>query len=438
MSKSIDKKKVLILSYFFPPSNVTSAQRAKGWAKYLGEFGYYPIIITRKWEREVKSIVDVATATSAKIEHTVYDNFEVYKLPYKPTIQNRLLIKYGSDKFVFIRNLLRFSELIFHKIFLTASPYYIFFKHAHQLLSSDTEIKLLIASAQPFHLFGIANKLKKKHPKLKWIADYRDDWSTNELINRKKLANKLILALDKIIEKNWLKNASCFISVSKHYVSKIKSITNLNGWVIENGFDESELTDYRKIVATKEFKFLYVGTLYNAQIFEPFLEVFKQLIDKFKAQLKIKLTLQGSLVDYVATNRVETILKNYKANFEITTRVSRVEMLEMYSQSNLLVMFPYDKLKGIPSSKIYEYIGLHKPVLLYPSDNDVIEQILNSSKLGIIPSSKTELYNKLAKIISAHINDEQWFIQPKNIDIAKYSRKQQTKSLSAILNKTIK
>ena len=43
-------KKVIVLSYFFTPCNLTASQRALGWAKYLKEFGYYPIIITRNWD----------------------------------------------------------------------------------------------------------------------------------------------------------------------------------------------------------------------------------------------------------------------------------------------------------------------------------------------------------------------------------------------------
>ena len=44
---------VLIISYFFPPCNLTASQRAFNWAKYLKEFGYNPIVITRKWDQPI-------------------------------------------------------------------------------------------------------------------------------------------------------------------------------------------------------------------------------------------------------------------------------------------------------------------------------------------------------------------------------------------------
>ncbi|MFM7666825.1 MAG: glycosyl transferase family 1, partial [Bacteroidota bacterium] len=42
-------KKVLIISYFFPPCNLTASNRIAGWKKHLPEFGIYPIIVTRNW-----------------------------------------------------------------------------------------------------------------------------------------------------------------------------------------------------------------------------------------------------------------------------------------------------------------------------------------------------------------------------------------------------
>ena len=52
--------KVLIISYFFPPCNLTASNRALFWAKYLKDYGYDPIVITRKWDHKIKSPRDIA------------------------------------------------------------------------------------------------------------------------------------------------------------------------------------------------------------------------------------------------------------------------------------------------------------------------------------------------------------------------------------------
>ena len=51
-------KKLLIISYFYPPANFVGAQRTAAWAKYLHEYGYYPIIITRQWNEGQTDLVD--------------------------------------------------------------------------------------------------------------------------------------------------------------------------------------------------------------------------------------------------------------------------------------------------------------------------------------------------------------------------------------------
>ena len=40
------KRKVLIVSFAFPPTNSIAAVRASKFAKYLPEFGWHPIILT--------------------------------------------------------------------------------------------------------------------------------------------------------------------------------------------------------------------------------------------------------------------------------------------------------------------------------------------------------------------------------------------------------
>jgi len=60
-------KKILVISYFYPPCNLTASQRTESWAKYLHNSGFYPIIITRKWEKHVKSFDDCHYSTSKEV-----------------------------------------------------------------------------------------------------------------------------------------------------------------------------------------------------------------------------------------------------------------------------------------------------------------------------------------------------------------------------------
>jgi hypothetical protein len=100
-------------------------------------------------------------------------------------------------------------------------------------------------------------------------------------------------------------------------------------------------------------------------------------------------------------------------------------------------MVTHKGIKGIPSSKMYEYIGLKKQILLYPKDHDIVEETLNETGLGIICKDENEVYLKLLGLVKAKqdgLNPE-LKIDPVKIDF--YSRKNQTAELAKLLDRLI-
>ena len=83
-------KKYLLYPISYPPCNLTASQRVHSWAKYLHKSGYYPIIITRKWEKHITSFDDCHYPTSDGIEIERNENFEVHYCPYIPNLRDRL------------------------------------------------------------------------------------------------------------------------------------------------------------------------------------------------------------------------------------------------------------------------------------------------------------------------------------------------------------
>ena len=126
-------------------------------------------------------------------------------------------------------------------------------------------------------------------------------------------------------------------------------------------------------------------------------------------------------------------MDGYEKNYIISERVPRVEICNIINSSNLMLMVSHLNQKGIPSSKLYEYIGFKKEIFLYPNDRDIIEETLNDTGLGIIANTEKEIYLKLKSKIEFFINNR---AEPKtnykNID--KYSRSVQTKKLANILD----
>ncbi|MBI9068005.1 MAG: hypothetical protein JEZ09_11980 [Salinivirgaceae bacterium] len=422
-------KKILIFSYFFTPCNLTASQRALGWVKYLHKFGYYPTMITRNWDVEIKEQKDISKMSGQSIIHEKYDTHEVYYLPYKGNLRDKLFSKYG-EKYSFVRKTLSLIELIgsnYSNIFIPFSQIYFFSKQ----LVAKNNFKALIITANPFILFRFGYLLNKKF-NIPWIADYRDDWSTSELTDKNGALNKLLHILDCRSEKKWIKNAKFITSVSPSYTNKISNFTGVKGEILYNGFFEEEYKDIDPKPLFKEITLTYNGTLYATQNVEIFIEGFKKAIKYLKGSSK-KLRLYFPGLDFKPDQgkRIRNLLKGYEDFYIITDRISRNEVLKIQQKSHALLMFPHNNIKGIPSSKLYEYLGLRKPILVSPSDHDILEKTLLETNSGKVCNASEEVFNFLLMLVSNYAkNIEEFSFENRLL----YSRKEQTKKLAQLLD----
>ena len=130
-------------------------------------------------------------------------------------------------------------------------------------------------------------------------------------------------------------------------------------------------------------------------------------------------------------------MKGYEKNIFITDRISKEEVIKIQQKSDLLLMISHEGIKGIPSSKMYEYIGLKKRIVLYPNDNDIIEETLLDSQLGIICNSEKEIYSQLLNLVKAKQEGKLEEIKFDQSKIDFYSRKNQTKELATLMNQIL-
>lgn len=381
-------KKVLIISYFFPPCSLTASERVYSWAKWLNKFGLHPVIITRKWEERLKTLKDVSIPTSDGIEYVKEDGYEVYYLPYHGNLRDRLYSKYGAGKFKLIRQSLTFFELFFQYFFTKAIPYHNIYRFAEDLVKKE-KFDLLLISGNPFNLFKFGYKLHKKY-NLKWLADYRDAWSTSEINdNSSSVFRKLIHKLDTYFEKKWVSTAFAVTASSGPIGKSIENLTGTKSYPLYNGI---AFEDFDNVTSEKlpVFTVAYIGTLYDGQKIEFFCDAFKTFIDE-TPDAKTKLLFPGLAFFGDQESRVNTALKGYESYFKCSERIPREEILKLEKNAHLLLHVAWQGYNGIIASKIYEYIASGTKILVAPSDNGAIEGIVNDSKCGISISDKAEI-----------------------------------------------
>ena len=376
-------KKVLIISYFFPPCNFVGAERTAYWTKNLYKHNIYPIIITRCWNDGQKDIIGKVTNNYTK---TIKNNqFEINYIKYQYQLRDLLVNK----------NILRKFLTLYHKIIFYLFPktinYYNLYKKADEILKKETDINTLIISGRPFESFYFGYQLKKKYPKIKWIPDYRDQWNTFQGDSSNNPIIKLFDYVEKKLELKWSSNASFFISTTNEWRNRISKYIKVPGEVIINGYD-GDIKNISNKTKNNSLKIIYAGTLYPNQP----IEMFFQIVSKINSNHSnfIELQFIGCETFKGQKERLLNLKKHHQGKLEIIDRLSKDELNNYLLNADLFFLTSFDKVKGWYPVKLFEYAKYQVPIILYPSDNDIIESFIKDyGKRG----SPASILNQLLK-----------------------------------------
>lgn len=417
--------KLLIISYFYPPANFVGGERTAAWARYLHENGFYPIIITRQWNDWQTDLIDKVQKNTLEVEYN--GTHEVHRLPYKYSLRDR------CARYKWLKPLQKaftLLELIGSNFFIRALPYSNFYFYSKDLIKRKNDISIVIASGRPFQSFFIGHKLKNDYPKIHWIPDYRDEWTTHN--HKTKGIYKFISFFDQSSEKKWISNATFFTTVSMPWRDNIQTFINRDGKIVLNGYNELEPIRTSK---SKNLRLSYVGSLYESQKIEM---IISSVISV--ANVKpgfIEFTFIGINANQSELIRVEKLIKGYENVFNILPRVSKEELNRILVDIDVLVLTGFEKIKGWYPVKLFHYFSIRKPILLYPSDNDVISDFIKKTNSGYIPEGEEECRALLLKLLEYKSSSQSLTLEIKG-GAEFFSRSAQTailaKHLSSLLH----
>jgi hypothetical protein len=420
-------KKVLIISYFFPPANFAGCYRIGSWAKHLHKFGYYPIIVTRAWnvnQTETTGLLDDNT-----FQHERYDTHEVYRLPYHSNLRDKLHAKYGDSRFLIFRKFLTLVEL--QNLTNRVIPYQNLYEFSKQLLRKEKDIKALIVSGRPFQLFKFGDMLHKDTG-IKWIADYRDEWNTHQWILDESLSKKMIRLIESSSEKKWLKTASMFTTCSENWVQNIGRFVNKPGKVVLNGYEDYLLEAALHKKTNDVFTIVHNGTTYSSQPVEIFLNGYKKFIDA-NPGIKASLLFPGVDAHPEEGERIRRAMKGYEKYISTSPRIPKSALVDMMASAHLFLMIGTQGVKGHHSSKIFEYLAMKKPIILCPDDEDVMGELMQETQGGFVLKKAEEVSDLLTKVYADIKEGKSIEYTPDLNKIAFYSREKQAQILSEIL-----
>jgi len=420
-------KKILIITYFFPPCNLAGSYRLSSWARYLHHFGFYPIVITRHWNNDDSTYTSISNEKEITIKK--FETYEVHYIPYDGNLRDKLLSKTGIH-YNLITKFLSLIELILHHFMMIATPSKGLYYYAKNILSNDSNISLLLISGRPFILFRFGYLLKKKNHNIQWIADYRDPWNTDWWY--KNDIPIFLRKLESYSEKKWLSNAETFLTCSEKWKTDIQYYINKKGHVIYNGYEDSDKQYFDSHRSnTAEFTIVHNGSLYGIFSIEMFIEAIKKTINN--GHIKIKVLFPGVENDTEEANRIRSAIQGYEQYFELSKRIPHTELIQKMTNAQLLVLFGTKKLGGWIPLKLFEYLASGIPILYCPDDEPIISEIIKQTNTGYTASSIADTIGILELQYSYWEKGINIILNPNRKAIECYSRMNQAKNLAEVL-----
>lgn len=426
------KKKVLIITYYWPPSGGAGVQRWVKFAKYLPKFDIEPIILTVKngtYPLTDTTLLD-EIASDLKVFHA--KAFEPYSIFGAFTGKSSAQVSTPSSAFAhdgtFLKKLgiwIR-ANLFIPDARIGWKPFA--FQKAKEIVN-ELNIDTIITTGPPNSTHLIGYKLKSNDSSLHWIMDMRDPWSKifyNEELPRTNLASQIDISL----EKKCLKLANEVVLVSESMLPIQKKIYARDYLVINNGFDHEEFSSDLPSNEKDVFTIKYIGSMTEPAIPYNLFQALQSLDKESRKGLRIE--FYGSIND-----RVIDIIKSHNLN-DIVHFYGYLPHLEakkeMRSADLLLLVIPntHDN-ELIITGKIFDYIGAQKPIICIGPENGDAAKLIRELNLGLnfeyeeIEHLKSEIQKFLTSKNRVYST---WDEDLKNHPFSRYSL---TKRLSVIL-----
>ena len=427
----MELKKILIVTYYWPPSGGPGVQRWLKFVKYLPDFGVQPIVYIP--ENPTYPIVDenLVKEVSDKALILRQNIFEPYQLASflsknKTKKMNSGIIPNQKKQSFLDKTLLWIRGNLFipdaRVFWVKPSVAYL------EKYIVENNIETIVTSGPPHSLHLIGLELKQRLD-IKWFADFRDPWTTIGYHKSLRLS-RFAAKKHKALEHQVLNTADAIIVTSKTTKSEFQAITTQPIAVITNGYDTEEVG---KQTLDSKFSLAHIGSFLSERnpliLWKSLVELLNEIPD-FKSHLEVK------LIGAVSQEVLETITK-YKLDPFLNNLgyVSHKEAVAQQRKSQVLLLIEIDSddTRSIIPGKLFEYMVSGRPIIAIGPQNSDFAEIITNTNTGVFfdYSDKMKLKSVILDFYNQFLEGK---LQSNGVGLQKYSRKSLTKELAQLLN----
>ncbi len=427
MADNTHLKKVLIITYYWPPAGGSGVQRVLKFAKYLPEFGWEPVILTVENGEY--------PALDSSFEDDIPKNMKVYKTKsLEPFHIYKALTGQSRDTKIDTNILKSESEGIREKIskwirlniFIPDArigwmAYAI--KQGIEIIENEN-ISVIFSTSPPHSLQLSAMRIAQKSKK-PWVADFRDPW-TSIAYYQKQNRFTLTKKLDRYLEKKVLQACKKPITVSYSIKKELDRTGNRQDTeVICNGYDSADFKHHNYIPTPGKIKITYAGFISDNSIPDVLLKMISSnTTSKYD---NIELHIYGKTTDSFDK---AVVLYGVESKVIKHGYVSHKYLAEQLIQSDALLMVVDDvpDNKGILTGKLFDYMGSKRPIIAIGPKDGEVEKIIHDTSSGwyVEYGDDDKMSQCLEELISGSFGFE--------FDTNEFDRRNLTRKLADVLN----
>ena len=426
--------RLLVITYYWPPSGGAGVQRCLKFVKHLGHFGVEATVLTvdaaqATYPVRDESLLAEVPPTVRVIRTGTSEPFESYK-----KLTGRA-VPYGGfaneGKPGLLQKALRFVR---GNLFIP-DPRRGWNRHAlaavEQLLAAGEQFDAVLTSSPPHSTQLIGLALKKRHG-LRWLADLRDPWT--DIYYYKDLHHTPLAAwLDARYERWVLTQADAVLVTSPEtkrlFLAKLPALPAAKFHVLPNGYDESDFR-HSSTAPPNCLRITHTGTITELYRIEALLQAVA-VCAAAHADVPLRLRFVGQVSDELRGQIARAGLLPITEFIDFVPHDQSVAYL--LASSVLLMAIPdVPRNFGILPGKVFEYLAANKPILCVGPAGSDADHLLQECGAGqALPYQDAALMLETLEALVA-----QWRINP-NLDLpavshSRYSRRALAGELAAI------
>lgn len=436
-------KRVLIISYYWPPTGGSGVQRWVKFAKYLPSEGWQPVIYTPENPEQLavdESLAAEVPEAAEVVKTRIIEPYELYKKLLRRSGHSKEAVEVNPVN-AQNKSLLQKAAMWVRGNLFRPDPRCLWIGPSVRFLKkylSEHPVDLIVSTGPPQSMHMIGLRLSRETG-LPWIADFRDPWT--KIFYFKHLSmTPATERWHKKMEKMVLDEASAVVAVSPLVQQEFQAMTDTPVELITNGFDEcdfsSEPCTQAYGGASQEFTITHTGLFAadgNPTVLWDVLAEKCHADEAFRKLLRIKLI--GKTDDQILKALKDRGLESSLINMGYQTHSVAVDQQR---QASVLIL-PLRKepeYRAVLPGKLFEYLASQRPILGIGQPDGAMAMIVNETRTGTVIdwNDKEGISQYIEQCWKRHLEGR---LSSDGADLSRFTRRSLTRRMAGLFDKII-